>query len=306
MGRGADQGRHGAVARSRRRQHRRRRPDRGRRHQRGRTVAAHPQRRRRRRVRHDRHAGFRRRSSPSVAVPDSQPRHHADDDVSAHFTPDDVYAATLVGLLQSLEAGTTTVVDWCDVAGRRRVSRGRLVGSCRRQACARCSSTRTRPGHPATSRSPVRPRVDAADLDADRGMWATARAAGRRIHARAGTTAASHGTVAELGRRGLLGADVTLSDCTHLSDADFDAIAASSTSVVLTPASEMAKGSGSPPMQQLIDRNIRPGWASATRALLPATSSPRCGRPSPPNMPGRSISSWPAREACPTSRGLVT
>src|SRR6187549_1290058 len=40
-----------------------------------------------------------------------------DDDVSVHFTPDDVYAATLVGLLQSLEAGTTTVVDWCDVAG---------------------------------------------------------------------------------------------------------------------------------------------------------------------------------------------
>ncbi len=36
-------------------------------------------------------------------------------DVAGHYTPDDVYAATLVGLLQALEAGITTVVDWCDV-----------------------------------------------------------------------------------------------------------------------------------------------------------------------------------------------
>src|SRR5262245_61140312 len=40
----------------------------------------------------------------------------SDADLSGHFTPDDVYAATLVGLLQALEAGITTVVDWCDIA----------------------------------------------------------------------------------------------------------------------------------------------------------------------------------------------
>ena len=38
-------------------------------------------------------------------------------DVSGHYTPDDVYAATLAGLLRALEAGITTVVDWCDVSG---------------------------------------------------------------------------------------------------------------------------------------------------------------------------------------------
>ena len=37
-------------------------------------------------------------------------------DLAAYFTPDDVYAATLVGLLQAVEAGITTVVDWCDVS----------------------------------------------------------------------------------------------------------------------------------------------------------------------------------------------
>src|SRR5215218_5383353 len=36
--------------------------------------------------------------------------------MSAHFSADDVYAATFVGLLQALEAGITTVVDWCDIA----------------------------------------------------------------------------------------------------------------------------------------------------------------------------------------------
>ena len=35
--------------------------------------------------------------------------------VPGHYTPEDVYAATLVGLLQALESGITTVVDWCDV-----------------------------------------------------------------------------------------------------------------------------------------------------------------------------------------------
>ena len=37
--------------------------------------------------------------------------------LSGEYTPDDIYAATLAGLLQALEAGITTVVDWCDVAG---------------------------------------------------------------------------------------------------------------------------------------------------------------------------------------------
>ena len=69
---------------------------------------------------------------------------------------------------------------------------------------------------------------------------------------------------------GLLGPDVTLSHCTRLSDADFDAIAASSTAVALTPASDMAGGVGPPPMQQLIDRRIRPGLGVGDEWLTPA------------------------------------
>ena len=41
----------------------------------------------------------------------------SDTDISGHVLPDDIYAATLVGLLRALEAGITTVVDWCDPPG---------------------------------------------------------------------------------------------------------------------------------------------------------------------------------------------
>jgi cytosine/adenosine deaminase-related metal-dependent hydrolase len=67
----------------------------------------------------------------------------------------------------------------------------------------------------------------------------------------------------------LLGPDVTLSGCTKLSGADFDAIAASSTAVVLTPASDMTGGSGPPPVQQLVGRGIRPGLGTGDAQLAP-------------------------------------
>ena len=36
--------------------------------------------------------------------------------VGEHFGPEDVYAATLIGLLGAAEAGITTVVDWAELA----------------------------------------------------------------------------------------------------------------------------------------------------------------------------------------------
>ena len=54
-----------------------------------------------------------------------------------------------------------------------------------------------------------------------------------------------------------------------LDDADVDAIAASGASVSLAPSSEMAGGSVSPPIQQLIDRDIRPGLGVDDERLTP-------------------------------------
>jgi 5-methylthioadenosine/S-adenosylhomocysteine deaminase len=189
--------------------------------------------------------------------------------MSAHFTPEDVYAATLVGLLQAVAAGITTVVDWCDVSD----DATHLEAALSAHADSGVRTVLVASNWGATPSADVvsgsaSPDLVEGELEAIAARWAQARAAGRRIHARAGLTE-SHGEVAELGRRGLLGPDVTLSHCIRLSDSDFDAIATSSTAVALTPASDMAAGSGSPPMQQLIDRGIRPGLGVGDEQCTP-------------------------------------
>jgi len=193
-----------------------------------------------------------------------------DVDVVRHYTPDDVYAATLVGLLGALEAGITTVVDWYDSAAS--IDHLEAALSAHADAGVRTVFVPSQPDCEFATEATVAfasPDLVEADLEATAALWAQARQRGLRIHAHAGTAAASGGEVAELGRRGLLGPDVTLCHCTRLSDADFDAIAASSTAVVLTPASDMAAGVGAPPMQQLIDRSIHPGLGVGDERLAP-------------------------------------
>jgi cytosine/adenosine deaminase-related metal-dependent hydrolase len=191
-------------------------------------------------------------------------------DMSGRYTPDDVYAATLAGLFQALEAGITTVVDWCDVSGD--AAHLHAAMQAHADSGVRTVLVPPMPGTPGSADTPVAygsADLVEADLDLLGVRWAEARDAGRRIHAHAGTAEAAGGEVAALGRRGLLGADVTLSGCTRLSNADFDAIAASSTAVALTPSSDMASGVGPPPVQELIDRGIRPGLGIGDGRLAP-------------------------------------
>lgn len=186
------------------------------------------------------------------------------------YSPDDVYAATFVGLLQALESGITTVVDWCDVFDD--VARLEAASSAHADSGARTVLVRSRSDATTSTDTTLAfasPDIVHAELDGIAVKWARARESGRRIHAHAGTIAASGGELAELGRRRLLGPDVTVSHCTRLSDADFEAIASSSTAVALTPASDMAAGAGAPPMQQLIDRGIRPGLGVGDERLAP-------------------------------------
>jgi cytosine/adenosine deaminase-related metal-dependent hydrolase len=200
-----------------------------------------------------------------------------------HYRPDDVYAATLIGLLGAAEAGITTVADWADIppgeenvdaalqahadSGLRTVfslaspqwidsaagfaeALGRLSGG-ERTTLALGSAEPTR---------------DIAAVEAE---WTVARRLGLRIHTHAGTFPASSGVIAELGARQLLGDDVTLVHCSLLDRTDLDAIAASGAAVSLAPASEMAIGLGAPPIQGLIDRGIRPGLGVDQETLAP-------------------------------------
>ena len=209
----------------------------------------------------DAHRDLRQSLTRNLAAPD-------DADLSASLTPDDVYAATLVGLLQALEAGITTVVDWGEIADDAADLEAAM--SAHADSGVRTVLVRSAPGATPSADTTLAgssPALIEAELDAVAAHWTRVRAEGKRIHARAGTTASTQGEVAELGRRGLLGPDVTLSGCSTLSDADFDAIAASSTAVVLTSLSDMTGGSGLPPLQQLVDRGIHAGLGTGDAQL---------------------------------------
>lgn len=196
---------------------------------------------------------------------------------AAHYSPDDVYAATLVGLLGAAEAGITSIVHWFELgaddrliaaaleahadAGLRTVfvladspegdSSGSWAAGLRRRAADAA--------HPLVTLGAGARDLNSGDLDRVSRDWALARELGLRIHAHAGRNASDRGVVADLASRGVLGADVTLVHCSHLGDPDLDAIAASGVAVSLTPASDMAAGRPPLPVQKLIDRGIRPG-----------------------------------------------
>lgn len=218
----------------------------------------------------------------------------------SHYTPEDVYAATLIGLLGAAEAGITSVVDWSDIqldpsyadaaleahadAGLRTVlvhsipswaENQEAVGSALRRlvtgradAAPSMTTIAFGPADPVSS-DRQQAALDVADLEKLSGDWKLARELGLRIHAHAGSNSSSGGVVSDMAAKGLLGEDLTLVHCTNLNDDDLDAVSSSGTRVALAPSSEMAGGRGSLTIQRLIDRGIRPGLAIDTERVAP-------------------------------------
>ncbi|MGH3649171.1 MAG: amidohydrolase family protein [Acidimicrobiia bacterium] len=205
------------------------------------------------------------------------------------YQADDVYAATLIGLLGAAEAGITTVVDWADIApvpslidaalqahadsslrtvfvysvprwaGRpedEKAGLRRLVARFADRGESLCTIA-FGPGEPARS-----------DLDRVARDWGLAREMGLRIHTHVGSDSPG-GVISDLAGRGLLAEDVTLVHCLNLDATDLDAIASHGVSVSLTPSSEMAAGRGLPPVQELMDRGIRPGLGVDSGGIAP-------------------------------------
>jgi 5-methylthioadenosine/S-adenosylhomocysteine deaminase len=194
-----------------------------------------------------------------------------------HYQPEDVYAATLIGLLGAAEAGITTVVDWSDVPPGDGLADAALQahadsglrtvfvhagGSPSRELLTRLREA----AGPSTSIALG--SGDFTDLDRIASEWSLARELGVPIHTHAGPTARP-GAISEVAGRGLLGTDATLVHWSDLRDADLDAVHSSGASVSLAPSSEMAGGLRSPPIQQLIDRDIRPGLGVDDERLAP-------------------------------------
>jgi 5-methylthioadenosine/S-adenosylhomocysteine deaminase len=204
--------------------------------------------------------------------------------------PDDVYAATLVGLLGAVEAGITTVVDWSDIqlddryteaalqahtdAGLRTVfvhavpawAGGAGDGEA---TLRRLASERTTAIGPRTTLAFGPPSGDRTELEGAATRWGWARELGLRIHVHVELAPSDRGVVAGLSRAGLLADDVTLVHASHLGRDDLDAIAAHDVGVAVAPMSEMVRGLGPLRVQELIDRGIRPGLAVDDQLLSP-------------------------------------
>ena len=210
----------------------------------------------------------------------------APDVLAPHYQPDDVYAATLIGLLGAVEAGITTVVDWCDFPlddGYREASLQAHAEAGLRTVLVHSApiwgGQEAQPGlHRLVAAGDVTtgPLITVAagfaspaHTDPSRigGDWALARELGLRVHTHTGQDETERGSIARLGQ--ILGEDVTLVHCSHLDDPDLDVIASSGAGVSLSPSSEMAGGLGSPPIQKLIDRGIRPGLGIGDEQFAP-------------------------------------
>ncbi|MFN2590556.1 MAG: amidohydrolase family protein, partial [Actinomycetota bacterium] len=188
-----------------------------------------------------------------------------------HYRPDDVYAATLIGLLGAVEAGITTVVDWADIPADERAAEAALQAHA--DAGVRTVFVHEEPDRftertgPSTTLAAYWRAGGGAEPDGASQTWARARDRGHRIHVHAGP--GTTGLVAALAGRALLGPDVVLAHGASWDDADLQAVASSGASVALAPSSEMATGQGPPPVQQLIDRGIRPGLGVDDERVAP-------------------------------------
>lgn len=203
-----------------------------------------------------------------------------------HHQADDIYASTLIGLLRGVESGITSMVDWFDAGDEHTEAalQAHADAGVRTVFVKGASSwvpARTEWGsrlkalagtgwdHRSTTLAAGAPDPTLDGQDTVVGEWALARELGLRIHAHVGHDSRERGAVAALASRQLLSEDVTLVHCTHLSDSDLDAIATTGAAVALTPSTDMAGGVGSPPLQRLIDRKIRPGLGVDGERITP-------------------------------------
>lgn len=199
----------------------------------------------------------------------------------AHYGPDDVYAGTLIGLLGALEAGITTLVDWSDI----RLSAEHSAAAMQAHAdsgirsvfipatpgWADSDGAAVHPeagGHPLTTIAYGPGTIDGVDPGAVASTWEEARRSGLRTHAHVGTTAA-RGEIPALSELGLLDESLTLVHGSRLDDSDLQAISSTGTRLSLTPATDMASGRGTPPIQGVIDSGIVTGLGVDDESLAP-------------------------------------
>lgn len=208
--------------------------------------------------------------------------------ISRRYTAHDVYAGTLWGALQALDAGITTIGDWAHNLQSPAHADADLQGL--QESGIRGYffyggpgpvTDEPNPPHPADARrmrdehfprgSNGRLRMGMAlrgpaFTSAERNAqdFAYARDLGLPISIHVGMAGTS-GSVMTLSRDGLLGADTNYTHCNMLTDEEFDLIASTGGTVTLTPTTDMLMQFGTyPATGRALERGITAGFGVDT------------------------------------------
>lgn len=203
------------------------------------------------------------------------------------YRPEDVYVGTLLGVLEALDAGVTTLFDWSHIQHTPEHTDAAVQAL--RDAGARAvfgyGFPNTGPEwfyesalpHPADARR-VRARYFASDdqlvtmamavrgpelstMDVTRHDWALARELGLKlsVHVGNGAFGVPYRAIAQLDAAGLLGPDTQYVHNVSLDDAAIARLAETGGTAVVTPAVELQMGFGLPATGRLMRHGLRPG-----------------------------------------------
>jgi 5-methylthioadenosine/S-adenosylhomocysteine deaminase len=202
--------------------------------------------------------------------------------IAAKLIPEDVYASTLLGAVEAISQGITTVLDWCSVAntgehadaalaairtgGIRAVfahgsSIGRKLGT-EAPAEAWSSARRMREEELADDGGLV--RMALALLGPEQTEWeataddiATARDLGLPMSMHVGGRRPAPEGVRRLQEGGLLGPDMNFAHCCSTTDEELRMIAAAGATATASPSAEILLGSGTPASGRLREAGLR-------------------------------------------------
>jgi len=218
------------------------------------------------------------------------------DNIGIQYRPDDVYIANLMGALEALNGGITTLLDWSHVnnspehsdaaihglaeAGIRAVyGHGVPVGAdwwsysskehpedIRRIRKEYFQSDDQRLTLALAARAPGNTTPEVARHD-----WELARDLDIRISVHVGMrlTGVHVRHVASLNELGLMGPDTTYIHCTDSTDEELDLIASTGGSASVAPYVEMLMGHGVPPTGRLVARGVRPSLSIDVVSSVP-------------------------------------
>ncbi len=216
--------------------------------------------------------------------------------IGTHYRPEDVYAGNLVGALEALNAGITTLLDWSHVNNTPEHADEAIRGL--REAGIRAVYAHGVPvgdewwansslGHPEdirrirdryfssedqlltlalAARAPGNTTPEVAEHD-----WKLARDVGARISVHVGMrlTGVHVQHVTNIHNLGLTGPDTTYIHCTDSTDAELDLIAESGGSASVAAFVEMLMGHGVPPTGRLLARGVRPTLSVDVASSVP-------------------------------------